>query len=150
MKLNLGSGPNPLEGFANLDKENGWLFQDGLPYPDEGVEAITESHALMYVPIEDWPFVFLEIARVLEPGGVVRITQDSTGDPASGDRYQRRRSQNHVVLTTPELVVGYLRAAGLKAARLSENETWFKDNSLIQRFHGHEPYVFHVEGKKPL
>ncbi len=86
MKLNLGSGAHPLEGFVNLDKQNGWTFEQGLWYSDRSVEAITISHALMYVPLAEWPRVFTELARVLVPGGIVRITEDATNDPES-ERY---------------------------------------------------------------
>ena len=56
MRLNLGCGEEHLiDGFVNLDARTGWHFEDGLPYPDGSVEAITISHALMYVPLSAWP-----------------------------------------------------------------------------------------------
>jgi hypothetical protein len=146
VRLNLGSGPNPLDGFVNLDKETGWLFKHGLPYPDASVEAITEAHALMYVPIGWWPHVFSECARILIPGGVLRVTQDSTADPASA-RFGRRRSA--AVATTPELVIAHMVGADFdQVAEVAPGESLFADRSLIQHFHGDPPDVFHVEGVK--
>lgn len=147
MKLNLGSGhEHLLADFENLDKETGWLFEDGLDYPDGSVEAITVSHALYRVALADWPFVFGEFARVLEPGGVVRLTEDSATDPRSS-RYGG--FHDAVTLTSPGLVLSYMTSAGLDARRVNENETFFKDTSLIQNWHGPAPKCFWCEGVKP-
>lgn len=147
VKLNLGGGINPLDGFDNLDKTNGWMFEDGLgSYDDETVEAVTESHALMYVPIDQWPMVFSEITRVLKSGGVLRMTHDSTGDPASSRQGLRHRA---AVATTPDLVLDHMRAAGLTATEVSAHTSVFQDRSLIQQNYGDPPDVFFVEGVKP-
>ncbi len=146
-KLNLGSGhEHVLDGFDNLDKETGWLFEDGLPYDDGSVEAITVSHALYRVALADWPFVFGEFARVLEPGGIVRVTEDSATDPHSS-RYGG--FHDAVTLTSPGLVVSYMTSAGFEARRVKENETFFKDTTLLQAFHGPAPKCFWCEGIKP-
>lgn len=147
VKLNLGSGAHPLDGFVNLDLANGWRFEDGLGgYPDGSVEAITISHALMYVALGDWPFVFSELARVLEPGGVVRITEDETEDRAS-ERYGG--CPDAVTLTSRSLVVTQLQLAGLIPAVVLSDVSRFRDGSLMQTWHGRAPKVFHVEGVKP-
>lgn len=147
MRLNLGSGAHPLDGFDNLDAMNGWRFEDGLgDYPDGSVEGVSISHALMFVALKDWPFVFQEIARVLAPGGVVRVTEDATDDPRS-ERYGG--FADAVTLTTSALVTTYMSAAGLNARRVGETYSRFADDSLIQCWHGADPKVFHVEGVKP-
>ena len=148
MKLNLASGVHPLDGFANLDPTiDGWTFESGLgDYPGGSVEGITISHALMYVALEDWPFVFSEFARVLEPGGVIRITEDATDDRRS-PRYGG--FDDAVTLTSSVLVRVYLESAGLHGHTCAPWFTHFKDGSLIQRWHGEPPKVFHVEGIKP-
>lgn len=147
MKLNLGAGPHLLVGFVNLDLADGWRFEDGLgDYPDGSVEAITVSHALMYVPLASWPLVFAEFARVLEPGGVVRITEDATDDPLS-PRYGG--FPDAVTLTTRGLVRGYLELCGLTVEDVRSDWSHFRDDTLIQRWHGDPPKVFHVEGIKP-
>lgn len=146
LRLNLACGPHPIAGFINLDLPD-WRFQDGLTdYADESVEGLTESHGLMFLPLRDWPPLFAEIARVLEPGGVVRVTEDSTQDPKS-ERYGG--FDGAVTLTYPLLVIDHLEQAGLHAGSVRENETFFKDSSLIQQHHGHPPKVFHCEGVRP-
>lgn len=153
--LNLGSGPYVIEGFVNLDKKRGWTFESGLTqYGDGDVAAITISHALLYVPLGDWMFVFSEFARVLEPGGVVRITEDATDDPGSrrfggykGDGYEG--DQPAVTLTTVALVRRHLVQAGLAAIHVDGVTTAFRDRRIIQRLHGNPPDVFHIEGVKP-
>lgn len=147
LRLNLGGGINPLTGFDNLDKTNGWMFEDGLGnYQNESVEAVTESHALMYVPLEHWPMVFSEIARVLKPGGVVRMTHDATDHPESNRQGLRHRA---AVATTPEIVLDHMRSAGLTATEVSAHTSTFQDRSLMQQNYGAPPDVFFVEGVKP-
>lgn len=143
LRLNLGGGINAIDGYVNLDKSTGWTFESGLRYwQDASVEAITISHALMYVPLEQWPFVFSEMARVLMPAGVIRITEDAIGAPGSRRPVIR---PNAKVATTPELVLEHLRDAGLDADLVAEDESGFRDRSLIQRNYGDEPTVFHAE-----
>ncbi len=145
MLLNLGAGPRRLNGFENRDLP--WRFQDGLLYPDGSVEGITISHVLMYVPLDEWPAVFAEIARVLAPGGIVRITEDDCENPES----ERAAEPWHdaVVLTGPEVVRRYLRAAGLKTRLWDAETSGFRDGSLLQAWHGAAPKCFWIEGRKP-
>lgn len=144
LRLNLGGFYNPIPGFVNLDKAWGWTFESGLAdYPDACAEAITISHVLMYVGIEHWPFVFDEVARVLIPGGTVRITEDAIGGPGSSRPVIRPRAS---VATTPGLVLEHLSAAGINARRVAPDETAFVDRTLIQQNYGQPPDVFHAEG----
>lgn len=145
-RLNLGCGPHHLDGFDNLDANTGWRFEDGLrDYPDGSVEAISISHSAMYLPLELWPKVFADFARVLKPGGIVRITEDSTDDPAS-ERY--RGWHDAVTLTTPEIVRKHLKAAGFGVRKHSATSTGFSDRSLLQDLHGGEPKCFFIEGTR--
>lgn len=144
-RLNLGSGAHALPDFDNLDKENGWRFEDGLPYPDESVEGCSVSHSLMYVPLSSWPYVFSEFARVLEPGGVVRITEDATNDRRSS-RYGG--FEGHVTLTSSDLVRAHCDLVGLRFEDVGEHYSYFRDDSLIQSNHGGSPKCFFGEGIK--
>lgn len=146
IRLNLAGGINPIDGYVNLDKTTGWNFEDGLDcYPAGSVEAITISHALMYVDLEDWPAVFAELSRVLAPGGVVRITEDAIGAPGSNRPTIR---PNAKVATTEDLVAAHLNAAGLAPFDVEPAETTFVDSTLIQRNYGEPPDVFHLEARK--
>lgn len=153
MKLNLGSGRYPLDGFENLNEPGTpwsagaipWRAEDGLPYPDGSVEAVTVSHLLMYLDRDAWPALFAEIARVLEPGGVVRVTEDEMVSTASARQGLQpgARSQTDVYGVT-----GQLALAGLAPYWRTPTSTVYRDASLIQTHHGDPPDVFHVEGHK--
>jgi LmbE family N-acetylglucosaminyl deacetylase len=146
LRLNLAGGINPIPGYVNIDKTTGWTFEAGLTdFASDSVDAITESHGLMYVALEDWPYVFGEIARVLRPGGTVRITQDAIGAAGSSRPSIRPGA---AVATTPELVLEHLAWAGIDAEIVEPDETNFSDRSLIQQNYGNPPDVFHVEGVK--
>ncbi len=148
MLLNLGAGTGKahLDGFVNLDPSAGWRFEDGLgDYADGSVAGVTISHALMYLYLPKWPMVFAEIARVLEPGGIIRVTEDNTEDPES-----ERHGGWHdaITLTGPTVVREHMKQAGLKPRKQSAKTSGFVDNSLCQSWHGAEPKVFFLEGRK--
>lgn len=146
LRLNLGGGINPIRWFDNLDKSMGWMFEDGLDfYSDETVEAITISHSLMYVPLLAWQPVFDEIARVLQPGGIVRVTEDAIGAPGSSRPVIRPGAH---VATSSALVRNAMDEAGLDPHELSPNVSLFYDTTLIQQNYGDPPDVFHIEGIK--
>lgn len=146
-RLNLASGIYVVPGFDNLDPIfDGWTFERGLPYDDGAVEAITVCHGLLAVPLDAWPSAFEEIARVLEPAGVVRVQEDWTNHPGSS-RYGGYPGA--VTLTTPKLVTDHLRNAGLEPFRVDFETTTFRDRTLIQKLHRGEPHSFAIEARKP-
>lgn len=148
MKLNLGCGPDRLEGFDNLDRRTGWRFESGLPYTDESVHGITISHALMYVAASDWPSVLADLFRVLMPGGVVRITEDDTESETSARKNDPWPGM--VTSTGPHMMARHLRDAGFLVREVGRDETHFSDRSLIQAWrHADPPYFFFIEGIKP-
>lgn len=154
IRLNLGCGTpgtpswHPQPGYVNLDKSTGWSFEDGLPNHEDGsVEAITISHASMYLPIDRWPAFMAECARVLCDGGVIRITEDNTADTRSRTYPNGwRGSQPVVTLTNPEMVKAHFLAAGLVPHDCDAVTTNFRDSSIMQDQHGGEPHCFFVEG----
>ncbi len=148
-RLNLGAGTGKahLDGFVNLDPSTGWCFEDGLgDYADGSVTGVSTSHCWMYLPLSLWPAAFAEIARVLEPGGILRVTEDNTEDPES-----ERHGGWHdaITLTGPTVVREHMKQAGLKPRKQSAKTSGFEDNSLCQSWHGAEPKVFFLEGRKP-
>lgn len=152
-RLNLGCGVqgtdmwHPLKGFVNLDASMGWRFEDGLPeFPDGTVYGITVSHVLMYVQESEWPRIFSEIARVLAPGGVLRITEDDTVAAGSSRRGGWRGSDPAITLTDPAKLRRYMERAGLLVRDVKPQESHYRDLSLCQAYHGDPPDVFHIEG----
>lgn len=146
VRLNLGCHDHRIPGFDNLDLPD-WRFEDGLPqYAGSSVEGISVSHALMYVAVKDWPFVFRELDRVLQPGGIVRVTEDATDDPES-ERFGGWHDA--VTLTSAKLVRKHMRTAGLVVTSRTADTTGFVDWTLMQAHHGPAPKVFFLEARKP-
>jgi predicted SAM-dependent methyltransferase len=146
-KLNLGCGINKLEGFENLDIETGWSFEAG-PWPHYGtVDAITISHAIMYVPEAELKRVMYELYKCLKFYGVLRITEDDTEHP---DSERREGYEGHAVKTGPKMMRRYLEQAGFEVHDVRPDQTRYTDKSLIQNFHGIPPKVFHMEAIKTM
>lgn len=153
LRLNLGCGtPNtrswhPMPGLVNLDASLGWRFEDGLSeFADASVAGITISHALMYLDIDNWPRVFDEFARVLRPGGVLRITEDDTTTTGSARIGGWRGSAPAATCTDAAMVRRAMDAAGFTVRDVTADTTSFHDTSLMQSQHGAPPDVFFAEG----
>lgn len=153
LRLNLGCGTpgtrswHPIPGMLNLDKSLGWCFEDGLgDFVAGSVAGITVSHALMYVAREGWPALFADFARVLEPGGVIRITEDDATNPQSARYGGWKGSEPAVTLIDAAFVRQHLEAAGLQAHDVTSIESHYRDLSLCQAQHGEPPDVFFIEG----
>lgn len=153
LRLNLGCGTpgarswHPMRGLVNLDKSLGWRFEDGLgEFADGSVAGITVSHSLMYVRLDLWPSVVGEFARVLAPGGVLRITEDDTEHPASSRRGGWKGSEPAVTLTGPKMARRFLEAAGFRVHDVDRATSHYRDGSLCQAQHGDAPDCFWIEG----
>ncbi len=77
LKLHLGSGPNRLPGWVNIDAYPAELSLDlrwGLPFKSGSADYVFMSHVFehLYYP-EESSSVLQEIHRVLAPGGRVRL-----------------------------------------------------------------------------
>jgi predicted SAM-dependent methyltransferase len=142
LKLNLGCGQYRLPGFINLDKIDGWTWESGLPFKDESIDAITESHSFMYIKDSDWPFVFSELKRVLKPSGILRITEDATDNPLS---LWYNGHPEAIALTSYDKIAGYL-GDGFEVWKTLFNIS--VDPTLLQNWHGGEPKVFFLEARK--
>ena len=167
LKLNLGSGGFPLKGFINMDirgdignviekRDPGeyviipeWKWQDGLKmFSDGTIDAITESHSLMYLFIEEYNAAFREIHRVLKDGGIFRVTEDNC------KRSKEELEKDGLPWGNPASAIGPIKMKKELEEVFSEvmdsspEKTNFKDNTLIQQFHGTPPRVFHVEAIK--
>lgn len=158
-----------MPGFVNLDQNptygdgTSWKVSDGLTRWDTGtVDAVTISHLLMYVPVNEWHALFAEIYRVLKPGGVVRITEDIINQPTSRHWHGHDplyTSWNGRVVTcmSPKFVISMLDVAGIQSVQMGPNETWFIGADIRQNRHSDDrpgvpgigPHVFFVEGMKP-
>jgi hypothetical protein len=150
IKLNLGSKFRKLSGFDNLDQLFGWRFQDGLSqYKDCSVEAITVSHALMFLTEEELKTFAKEMMRVLQVGGVIRITEDDCENKQSNWYATGNISSGPHCLTGPSMVRKILEAVGFKVYDVDKGTTHYYDNSLMQAYRGGAPHVFFLEAVRP-
>lgn len=87
--MNFGCGANPLPGWVNLDIARGdnidivWDLRNGFPFASESCAALFGEHVIEHVPREGAAKLLRECHRVLQPGGVLRL---STPD---AERYLR-------------------------------------------------------------
>jgi SAM-dependent methyltransferase len=72
IKLDLGAGPVSPEGFIPLGNVNGTSIYP-LPYGDGTVQCVRASHVLEHFPHGEVDKVLKEWARVLAPGGELKI-----------------------------------------------------------------------------
>ncbi|MEA9598552.1 methyltransferase domain-containing protein [Polynucleobacter sp. AP-Sanab-80-C2] len=93
IKLNLGCGGRPLEGYINVDMDDlsaikrrypHQNFRDdlvlvqydlfNLPYENDTVDEIRAEGLVEHLPFKDEPRFFYEIERILKPGGILYIS----------------------------------------------------------------------------
>lgn len=72
MKLNLGCGENPLQGWINWDIKNGKPCFP-LDVPDESIDEIRASHVLEHLTFADGAKALADWVRALKPGGTLWI-----------------------------------------------------------------------------
>lgn len=72
LRLNLGAGAKPLNGFVNLDHKTG---QEAYPleYPENSVDEIRASHILEHFPYGKVLEILKHWVSRLKPGGLLRI-----------------------------------------------------------------------------
>lgn len=85
MRLEIGGGTNRRAGYRNLDPHHGdeglrCLVQDGIPLPDDSVDAAYASHVFEHIP-QGQPRIdaLNEVHRVLRPGAPFEIIVPCVG-----------------------------------------------------------------------
>jgi predicted SAM-dependent methyltransferase len=83
MRLNLGCGAFPLEGFTSIDADPAVqpdvvATVPPLPYPDGAVAEIYMGHLLEHFDYEDGQALLRECYRVLMPGGRLGVVVPDT------------------------------------------------------------------------
>lgn len=73
IRLNLGSGENPLPGYENIDLKNGDKAYPLSQYDDNCVDEVRASHLLEHFVNAGTDMVLKEWVRVLKPGGLLKI-----------------------------------------------------------------------------
>jgi predicted SAM-dependent methyltransferase len=83
--INFGCGPRVLDGWINLDMSRAddidvvWNLKFGMPFPDASCTALFGEHVIEHIPKEDGAKLLKECYRVLEPGGVLRLSTPDAG-----------------------------------------------------------------------
>jgi len=73
LKLNLGSGDMPLDGFINLDRKTGGQVYPLVAYADNSVDEIRASHILEHFGRRETLKVLTDWVARLRPGGVLKV-----------------------------------------------------------------------------
>lgn len=81
MKLNIGCGPNKIEGYINIDSEECVhpdlihdITEGPLPYEDGSVDEITFFHCIEHVSKVAHEIILMDFRRVLKDGGRIYIS----------------------------------------------------------------------------
>ncbi|MFN0084181.1 MAG: class I SAM-dependent methyltransferase [Blastocatellia bacterium] len=104
LRVNLGCGYRPMDGWINVDRARGpkvqivWDLERGLPFPENCVSAIFAEHIIEHVTKEAAERLLRECHRILEPGGVLRL---STPD---AEKFLRSYAGDRSFLRHPEFV----------------------------------------------
>lgn len=72
IKLNVGAGTRPLDGYRNLDAKTGDSIYP-LDFPSDSVDEVRASHVLEHFGHQQVASVLTEWVRVVKPGGIVKI-----------------------------------------------------------------------------
>jgi predicted SAM-dependent methyltransferase len=78
--INLGCGYRPMKDWINVDQARDpevqvvWNLCEGLPFSDESCSAIFSEHMIEHITKEDAANLLRECYRVLQPGGVLRMS----------------------------------------------------------------------------
>jgi predicted SAM-dependent methyltransferase len=100
--INLGCGPAAMDGWVNVDIARGpridvvWDLRKGLPFQDGSCAAIFSEHVIEHLTKEDALKMLRECHRVLQKGGVLRL---STPD---AERFLRSYAGDRKFLSHPE------------------------------------------------
>ncbi len=53
----------------------GWALELAFMYPHLGFDIVNARFISSFLSVDDWPCVVCELARVVKPGGIVRLTE---------------------------------------------------------------------------
>ena len=158
MKVYMAAGPHHIPGWLNTDirdkqhADGRWFKPDvivdmakPLPWTDDSLEAITESHGLMFLTPEQVGGWFVECFRVLRPGGTLRVTEDEA------IRRPKIYGGGRWKMWNPREIeaMDFAKNAGFLTRCVAELETVFGDPSICVNLHSGRPKAWFVECVKP-
>jgi predicted SAM-dependent methyltransferase len=172
LRLHLGSGGHPLDGWVNIDvlgmePDVYWDLRGGIPFPDGSAEAVFLEHVVEHFPLVDVLDLLDECFRALAPDGILRLGVPDFGrylESYAGDGAfveQLRPGRPTRLLAVAEVALGHGHRSVWDAETLERvvSESGFVD--ARQRAHGdsdlepapdsplREPESLYVEARRP-
>lgn len=83
--VNIGCGSRHIPDWVNLDAARGdqidivWDLRRGMPFPADSCSAVFGEHVIEHIPKPDAERLLREIHRVLQSGGVIRLSTPDAG-----------------------------------------------------------------------
>lgn len=133
LRINLGCGYRPMDGWVNVDRARGPNVQvvrdleRGLPFPDNCASAIFAEHVIEHVTKAAAQRLLQECHRVLQPEGVLRLSTPDAG------KFLRSYAGDQSFLRHPE----FLRPIDSPMDRINEmmreegQHLWSYDEELL-------------------
>ncbi len=151
LKVYMACGPDIIPGWLNTDVNPDRVpppdmivdMRESLPWETKSVQAITESHGLMFLTSEQVRAWVFECARVLQPNGILRVTEDVwvLHPKIYTDEWKTWRP----IFLTMAL---WMIEAELAPETLEPTQTRFSDARIMVNLHGGTPRAWFMEGKK--
>jgi len=146
VKINLGCGPHHFSDWLNLDHRpddatvRKWDIESPIPCTANRADIVYSSHFLNYV--EDYEKLFLDIWRVLRPGHMYRMEEDTTDN---GYRW-RAKGSNHATgkirsEPTKRSVIEALERVGFTVKEFEHNLTGTKHREVLSLHNRHQKYI---------
>jgi SAM-dependent methyltransferase len=116
-----------------------------LPLPDSSLAGIVAFYSIVNLPRETLPAVFAEMARVLQPGGLLLVAFHA------GDEVLRPREEWGLQISmeyfhhAPSMVLELLREAGLVIDEVRERGPYAPE----VEYQSHRAYIFAVKADPP-
>jgi predicted SAM-dependent methyltransferase len=169
IRLNLGSGSIPREGYVNVDFAGApadltWDLRRGIPFEDDSVEAVYSSHVFEHIPLAGGLELLSESYRVLRPGTPIRIvvpdagvllgSYSGTNDDSWAQEFPTPMlavnrlfyEHRHCAMYDAELLIAALQAVGF----IDVSERQYEDTALVPcPDDGKRKVSLFVEGCKP-
>jgi predicted SAM-dependent methyltransferase len=172
LRLNLGSGPNKIEGWTNVDlagmsPDLKWDLRFGIPFADGSVQAIFLEHVCEHFPLSAVFGMLEECRRKLKPGGILRIgvpdfgryMKSYAGDGAFIDELRPGRPTKLLAVAEVALAHGHrsvwdaetLEGVLTEAGFVDVSRKTFGESSLdpVPDTPMREPESVYAEGQKP-
>lgn len=167
MKLNLGSGPIPIDPYHEKFVDNTWEMIDLYPnsqkiikmdvrkleFEDNSIEQIYAANVLEHMRRNEVDSTLKEWHRVLMPGGKIRISVPDSGWACKlfnkPDRTEKELQDALEVLYSSQLAEGFYHYYAFDERLFRSHFTkYFKETFFEREFESHQLMVISLEGVK--